>query len=241
MYPNEIEFSESAEVSLQIAEGPRISFTKQGTVKAISLASGQSVPVHLTFLEYHGKESGAYLFIPVGSASRIDLGAPTVIVVRGELESSCTSGLPFAVHENVLRGGPLEIRNLVDIRPMGDTEIVMRVMSGIRNDETFYTDLNGLQLIKRKRLKKLPLQGNYYPVPSQIFIEDQRMRLTLLTGQPLGGSSLDAGEVIKINSNKINNVSFTFILYSLKSCKIDVLNSMTIVVLDKAFTTISQF
>lgn len=121
-----------------------------------------------------------------------------MIVVRGVLESSCTSGLPFAVHENVLRGGPVEIRNLVDIRPIGNTEIIMRLMSGIQSNGTFYTDLNGLQLVKRQKLKKLPLQANYYPVPSQIFIEDERMRLTLLTGQPLGGSSLESGQVILV-------------------------------------------
>lgn len=195
-YPLDIEFSEPAEVALQIDDGPRVAFTKHGTIKSISLNNAKAtVPIHLSFLQYHGTGSGAYLFMPTGSASLIDLGSPVVIVVRGDLESSCTSGLPFAIHENVLRGGPVEIRNLVDIRPMGNTEIVMRLLSGIRNEATFYTDLNGLQLIKRKRLKKLPLQGNYYPVPSQIFIEDEHMRLTLLSGQPLGGSSLDAGQV----------------------------------------------
>lgn len=195
-YPVQIEFSKPAEVSLQIQDGPRIAFTKHGTIKSISLTNGDSpVPIHLSFVQYQSKGSGAYLFVPTGAASLIDLGAPTVIVVRGELESSCTSGLPFAVHENVLRGGPVEIRNLVDIRPMGNTEIVMRLLSGIQNSDIFYTDLNGLQLVKRKKLKKLPLQGNYYPVPSQIFIEDEHMRLMLLAGQPLGGSSLESGQV----------------------------------------------
>lgn len=195
-YPLDIEFSKPAEVSLHIDGGPRVAFTKHGTIKSMSLPSDRIVPIHLSFAQYNGEESGAYLFIPTGGANLIDLGAPTVIVVRGSLEASCSSGLPFAVHENVLRGGPVEIRNLVDIRPMGNTEIVMRLLSGIRSNGTFYTDLNGLQLVRRQRLKKLPLQGNYYPVPSQIFIEDEHMRLTLLLGQPLGGSSLESGQVL---------------------------------------------
>lgn len=51
------------------------------------------------------------------------------------------------------------------------------------------------QLLKRVRLSKLPLQANYYPVPSQMYIEDDTLRLTLVTGQPLGGSSLEPGQM----------------------------------------------
>lgn len=187
--------SKPSEVSLHTGDGPQVSFTKHGTIKSMSLGGGALVPIHLSFLQYQSRESGAYLFHPTGAASLIDLGVPTVIVINGDLESSCISGLPFSVHENVLRGGAVEIRNLIDIRSMSNTEIVMRVLSGIKNNNTFYTDLNGFQLIKRKRLKKLPLQANYFPVPSQMLIEDDNMRLTLLSGQPLGGSSLESGQV----------------------------------------------
>lgn len=50
-------------------------------------------------------------------------------------------------------------------------------------------------MVRRKRLPKLPLQGNYYPLPSQIFIQDEKMRLTLLSAQPLGTSSLKEGQI----------------------------------------------
>ena len=49
------------------------------------------------------------------------------------------------------------------------------------------------QLIRRKTQDKLPLQGNFYPIPSLAQIEDERVRLSLHTAQPLGGASLKQG------------------------------------------------
>ena len=51
------------------------------------------------------------------------------------------------------------------------------------------------QTIERRTLDKLPLQGNYYPVPGLMYIEDRRARLTLTLGQPLGGASLQSGQM----------------------------------------------
>lgn len=109
--------------------------------------------VHLEFLKYgvrkSGQRSGAYLFLPDGPASSMQMGSPTVLVSKGELESSVTTGLPFGIHESILRSGDaLEIRNLVDIAGLDNTEIVMRLSTNIQSESTFYTDLNGLQIIK---------------------------------------------------------------------------------------------
>ena len=48
-------------------------------------------------------------------------------------------------------------------------------------------------MIKRKRYDKLPLQANFYPVPSMAYIQDKTSRLSLISGQPLGGSSAVSG------------------------------------------------
>ena len=70
----------------------------------------------------------------------------------------------------------------------------MRFRTSINNDmETFYTDLNGFQLIRRKTYNKIPLQGNFYPMPTTAMLQDNNNRLTLYSGQPLGAAALKKG------------------------------------------------
>ncbi|KAM8703993.1 hypothetical protein ACLKA7_008595 [Drosophila subpalustris] len=199
-YPEEVKFEEQREFSLRVGTGPTVAFSEHGMLKSVQLTpDSPHVPVHLKFLKYgtrsHGDKSGAYLFLPNGPAMSMTGGAPVVLISEGKLESYVSVGLPQVIHQTILRGDAPEIRNLVDIGDVDNTEVVMRLQTHIDSGDIFYTDLNGLQLIKRRRFDKLPLQANYYPVPSAIFIEDADMRLTLLTGQPLGGSSLATGEL----------------------------------------------
>ena len=48
-------------------------------------------------------------------------------------------------------------------------------------------------MMKRKKYLKIPLQGNVYPVPTLMYIEDDTTRLNVITGQPLGGTSYHPG------------------------------------------------
>lgn len=45
----------------------------------------------------------------------------------------------------------------------------------------------------RRHHLKLPLQANFYPMPSQAYIQDSHHRLTLHTAQSLGVGSLESG------------------------------------------------
>lgn len=202
-YPHEAEFAAPQEVALHWEEtGAGVAFSRSGMMKAISMAGGQnSVPAHLEFLQYGVKRqqesSGAYLFMPDGPARPLSgqMGEAVVLVSRGELESSVATGMSFGAHTVVLREYGVEIQNVVDLGHMLDTEIVMRISTGVKSGSFFYSDLNGLQWIKRQRFEKLPIQANYYPVPSALFIEDAQYRVTVLSGQALGGSSLKEGEL----------------------------------------------
>ncbi|XP_055849655.1 alpha-mannosidase 2 isoform X2 [Episyrphus balteatus] len=199
-YPDQVKFAEPRDISLRVGDGPTVAFHGNGLLKSIQIDDSSShIPTNLNFLRYgtrmNGPMSGAYLFLPYGEASPLPIVNPVVLVQEGPLESSVTTGLPFAVHQTILRGGHPEIRNMIDIGVMDNTEIVMRIATRIQSGETFFTDLNGLQMIKRKRLQKIPLQANYYPIPSSIFIEDDNLRLTIVSAQPLGGSSLRGGEL----------------------------------------------
>ena len=70
----------------------------------------------------------------------------------------------------------------------------MRLCSTVANsDQMFYTDLNGLQLVRRKTVDKLPLQGNFYPMPTTALLQDETHRLSLLAAQAHGVASLETG------------------------------------------------
>lgn len=198
-YPNQVEYSEPRDITLRVSnEGISATFNSIGLLKSMSTdAATEHFPVQVQFLKYETHRSGAYLFLPDKQAISLTPAVSTVLVTTGNLESSVLTAFPFVIHENIFLAGEksLEIRNLVDIANMPNTEIIMRIYSGIYSKDVFFTDLNGFEFIKRKRFERLPLQAHYYPIPSGIYIEDDSTRLTLLSAQPLGGSSLGPGEV----------------------------------------------
>lgn len=202
-YPESFEILAPRDITIQTAN-PTLSasFDANGLLKSVSTETTSNVPIRLKFVTYGARNatetSGAYIFLPDGEAKPISADTPSAVVVTsGPLESSCYTAFEHIQHETILRDGEnaLEIRNLIDIQDTSNKEFAMRISSSINNMDTFHTDLNGFQYMKRKRFDKIPLQGNYYPIPTGIYIEDDQTRITLLTAQPLGGSSLASGQV----------------------------------------------
>lgn len=100
----------------------------------------------------------------------------------------------------------IEFEWMVGPIPVADgigKEIVSRFYSTINNDNVFYTDSNGRQMIKRTKNKRdtwdvnigEQAAGNYYPVTAKIMIEDDENRLAVLNDRAQGGSSLYDGSV----------------------------------------------
>ncbi|XP_050518488.1 lysosomal alpha-mannosidase [Diabrotica virgifera virgifera] len=80
------------------------------------------------------------------------------------------------------------------------------INSNFNNNNVFYTDSNGRELIKRVKNKRSdytydpevePVSSNYYPVTSRIVIkdEDQDIEVAVLTDRSEGGSSLSQNEL----------------------------------------------
>ncbi len=69
-------------------------------------------------------------------------------------------------------------------------------------------------------MKKMTLQGNFYPMTSAAYLEDNLFRLTLLSGQSHGVASLN--KVTCLNYNAIQNELSNFCLM-LRICLIDAL------------------
>ncbi|KAK5967940.1 Alpha-mannosidase 2 [Trichostrongylus colubriformis] len=81
----------------------------------------------------------------------------------------------------------------------------MRMDTNIESGNDLYTDLNGLQMIRRRRhLDKLPLQAHFYPMPSAAYIEDASTRFSLHGNQPLGVSSLEPGQLEVMLDRRLN-------------------------------------
>ncbi|XP_046613811.1 alpha-mannosidase 2 [Neodiprion virginianus] len=194
------------ELSIQQRSEVVASFTESGLLKAMRVGNN-TVPIHLEFVKYgtkpFGDRSGAYLFLPnKPDPDVIPVPHDTVVhVVEGPLLSRVYLQLPHLFHTCTLFNSPdsdglgLHIHNEVDISDTQNFEIAMRLNTGIVSRDQFFTDLNGLNMVRRQRFPKLPTQGNYYPLPTAVYIEDERMRLTVATAQPLGVASMGTGQI----------------------------------------------
>lgn len=188
-------------------------FGSNGFLESV-VTQGRTLPVSIEFIKYGVKgnreTSGAYLFLPDKDAVPVLIGQPGVTLVQGSLMSTVSIQMKNVLHTVKVKNSPgvdgisIDIENFVDITAERNFEFAMRFNTGIKNDNIFYTDLNGFQIIKRTRYSKLPLQANYYPIPSQAFIQDQENRLTLLSAQPLGGSSLRSGQLEIMMDRRLN-------------------------------------
>jgi len=124
-------------------------------------------------------------------------------VIEGKIRSQVEVVTPWVKHIVTINSSPgvdgtgIQVENQIDLTSEGlnNKEISMRISSNIASGENFYTDLNGFQMIRRKRYSKLPLQANFYPLPSLGYVQDAESRLSLVSSQPLGGTSGASGQI----------------------------------------------
>uniref|UniRef100_A0ABI7Y1D9 Glycoside hydrolase family 38 central domain-containing protein n=1 Tax=Felis catus TaxID=9685 RepID=A0ABI7Y1D9_FELCA len=155
-------------------------------------------------------KSGAYLFLPDGEAKPyVYTTLPFVRVQHGRFYSDVTCFFERVTHRvrlyNIqgIDGQSVEVSNIVDIRKEHNREIAMRISSSINSQNRFYTDLNGYQIQPRMTMSKLPLQANVYPMTTMAYIQDAKHRLTLLSAQSLGVSSLKSGQIEVIMDRRL--------------------------------------
>uniref|UniRef100_A0A8C3VL17 Alpha-mannosidase n=1 Tax=Catagonus wagneri TaxID=51154 RepID=A0A8C3VL17_9CETA len=155
-------------------------------------------------------KSGAYLFLPDGEAKPYVYATPPFVIVQhGKFYSDVTCFFEHVTHRvrlyNVhgIEGQSVEVSNIVDIRKERNHEIAMKISSSINSQNRFYTDLNGYQIQPRMTMSKLPLQANVYPMTTMAYIQDAQHRLTLLSAQSLGVSSLKSGQIEVIMDRRL--------------------------------------
>lgn len=107
----------------------------------------------------------------------------------------------------------VEIGGVPDMGNIG-SEITVNFKSfDIDNEETFYTDANGLQMQER-RLNYRPtwnwtgtqnVSGNYYPVQTAIAIRDTKksLQMTVMNSRSQGGAAIQKGRVELMQHRRI--------------------------------------
>ncbi|XP_015588290.1 alpha-mannosidase 2 [Cephus cinctus] len=200
-----------------ITQRPELSaaFGKSGLLKALRV-SDTTFPVHLEFVKYGTRsstqdKSGAYLFLPNKPEPDLAFVDDDRIIhlTTGPILSRVFVELLHVRHTCTLFNSPgsdglgLHILNEVDITETQNYELAMRLDTNIASGDQFFTDLNGLNMIRRQRFTKLPTQGNYYPLAAAGYIEDKQVRLTVATAQPLGTASMASGQIEIMQDRKL--------------------------------------
>ncbi|XP_026500689.2 alpha-mannosidase 2 [Vanessa tameamea] len=164
------------------------------------------------------RHSGAYLFMPDYDAPEKKVlhqyGSGTsqqdenIIILSGPVSTEITTlYLPLLVHtvkiynvKDIALSHAVHVENVVDFEspPKNrETELFMRLQTNIQNGEVpeFYTDQNGFQYQKRIKVEKLGIEGNYYPITTMAWLQDEEVRLTLITNHAQGAASYEPGRL----------------------------------------------
>lgn len=174
----------------------------------------KSLPCAINFAAYRSAQfhSGAYLFKPDSEERDMEKdvleqynGNQLVFITSGPIASDVTVvyGNFLAHTVRIFNSGTvldnaIYIENDINFEspPKNrETEMFMRLVTGIDNGirSIVYTDQNGFQFLRREKVQSLGVEANYYPITTGAFIQDNELRLTLLTNHAQGAASLEPG------------------------------------------------
>ncbi|KAF2308643.1 hypothetical protein GH714_011685 [Hevea brasiliensis] len=158
---------------------------------------------------YTSPGSGAYLFKPDGDAQPIVEAGGNMVISGGPLmqevfvypktswdQTPISHSTRIYNGDNTIQEFLIEKEYHVELlgKEFDDRELIVRYKTDIDNKKIFYSDLNGFQMSRRETYSKIPLQGNYYPMPSLAFMQGSNgQRFSVHSRQSLGVASLKDG------------------------------------------------
>ncbi|KAG6541622.1 hypothetical protein Mapa_017015 [Marchantia paleacea] len=184
---------------------------RNGLLFSVTIRDGQEITVEEELAFYSSHRSGAYLFAPDGEAVSFVEPGGLMIAVEGPLmqevytrpKTSKGSNAPlpvirsarlFAGNSAQAAVAEMEYHTQLSHIAFDNKELIARFKTELNNKKVFYSDLNGFQTIRRETYEKIPLQGNYYPMPSLAFFQcPTGRRFSIHSRQALGVASLDKG------------------------------------------------
>ena len=164
------------------------------------------------------QNSGAYVFRPSAPDQSLQLVPPkvnpSITIYESDLVTEVHAEFGDWIKQitRITDGKDyVEVEYVVGPVPINDgfgKEVVSRYSTTIANKGIFYTDANGREFMQRKRGDPNvfgydaefdpdvePIAGNYYPVNTAIYIEEEKRSFTILTDRSQGGSSLSDGSI----------------------------------------------
>nr|XP_022907200.1 alpha-mannosidase 2 [Onthophagus taurus] len=189
---------------------------RSGFLKSVTQKNNlKIIQSSIQFLAYKSAQyhSGAYLFMPDPNERDVERDVlsdykdhVSIIITSGNVASELTVIYgPFLVHtvriyhpESSNLSNGVYIENEIDFEnpPKNrETELFMRIVTDIQNGDPpqFYTDLNGFQMQKRVKVEQIGIEGNYFPITTMTYIEDDKLRLSLITNHAQGAASWQPG------------------------------------------------
>ncbi|KAI3931410.1 hypothetical protein MKX01_040327 [Papaver californicum] len=158
---------------------------------------------------YSSEGSGAYLFKPTGEAQPITRAGGQMVISEGPLmqeflsypktewtQSPISHSTRIYNGENTVQELLIEKEYHVELigKDFNGKELITRFKADTDSKQIFCTGLNGFQMSRRETYDKIPLQGNYYPVPSLAFLQGSNgHRFSVHSQQSLGVASLKNG------------------------------------------------
>ncbi|KAK9272827.1 hypothetical protein L1049_003205 [Liquidambar formosana] len=182
---------------------------EHGLLQKISGKDGSQDVVGEEIGMYSSRGSGAYLFIPNGDAQSIIQAGGQMVITEGPLMQEVYSypktawdKTPISHSTRIYNGDNTIQEFLIEkeyhVELLGhdfnDRELIVRYKTDIDNKRILYSDLNGFQMSRRETYDKIPLQGNYYPMPSLAFMQGSKgHRFSVHSRQSLGVAGLKDG------------------------------------------------
>eukprot|EP00656_Telonema_subtile_P001628 TRINITY_DN10710_c0_g1_i3.p1 TRINITY_DN10710_c0_g1~~TRINITY_DN10710_c0_g1_i3.p1 ORF type:complete len:952 (-),score=172.96 TRINITY_DN10710_c0_g1_i3:18-2873(-) len=169
--------------------------TVTGLPKTITSKTTQ-VPTEIdqSFLIYQTQQSGAYIFRSAGDAQVLPSGCTTLGVSRGSVTEDALIKVSGGIGLKAsLDAGQAHVDLDVSVTPGSNQEVITRFSTQVENPNgRFYVD-NAVRMIARQRNPTIP--ASYYPMVHRASIQDQAHKLTVISSQALGVSSLSRGQL----------------------------------------------
>jgi len=196
----------------------QLDFGKNGRLSRV-IGNGVNISLEQDFLYYKGfygnntharyRASGAYIFRPNGTEAVNLAENVKTEIIQGSLVQEVHQIYNDYISQVIrlyAEENHVEFEWLVQSIPIEDgigKEIITRFNSDIKSNGVFYTDSSGRQMIRRKRDHRdtwnyevtEPISGNYYPLLTNIALEDDYSRMAILVDRAQGGGSIFDGSL----------------------------------------------